>query len=403
LADFVLAGGRVVDPAQGIDAPMDVVVRDGRIAAVVAAGSPEAMAPGLWREDVREAFVTPGLVDLHGHWYEGSAWGIDPLINLKSGVTTPCDAGSSGYETFPEFRKRTIDLSPVKLLAFLHIGSLGCITMNAGEIEDFRFVRVADTVETIQRNRDVIVGIKARLGTQPAGQNIYRALDATLEAATATGLPAIFHVSGGADLRRVLPKLRAGDMITHTFIADDGGLIFGGGSEILAEVWAARERGVIFDVGHGCGSFSWSMYRRATEQGFRLDTISTDLHRLCVEGPVFDMLTTMSKFLHAGMAIPEIVAASTSRPAKAVRREDFIGSLAPGRRADVAVFRIEDGTFDYVDAFGQAERASKRLAPVLTVNGGEIVRPDEVSIPLRPYTDADRAMECGAPLMSAAG
>ena len=174
-------------------------------------------------------------------------------------------------------------------------------------------------------------------------------------------------------------------------------------TDILPEVGDAQKRGVTFDVGHGCGSFSWSMYHRATDQGFRLNTISTDLHRLCVEGPVFDMLTTMSKFLHGGMTIANIVAASTSTPARAIRRQDSIGSLAAGRRADIAVFRIEEGSYNYIDAFGHAERASRRFAPVLTVNGGEVIRPDDVAIRLRPYTGADREVECGAPLMSAAG
>jgi dihydroorotase len=400
MSEFVLTGGHVVDPAQGIDRPMDVVVRDGRIGAVVEPGV--AVPSGAWREDVAGAIVTPGFVDLHGHWYEGSAWGIDPVINLRSGVTTPCDAGSSGYVTFPLFRK-IIDAGTVRVLVFLHIGSLGAISMNAGELEDFRYVRVSDTVETINRNRDLIVGIKARLGSDPCGPNIMAALDAALEAATATDLPVMVHVSGGADLRQILPRLRPGDMVTHTFIADDEGLIFGGGDRILPEVWDAQRRGVVFDVGHGCGSFDWSMYHRAEQQGFRLDTISTDLHRLSVEGPVFDMLTTMSKFLHAGMSIPDIVAASTSAPARAIRRQNSIGSLEAGRRADVAVFRIEKGAYDYIDAFGHAERASRRFVPVLTVNGGDIVRPADVAIPLRPYTDADREIGCGAPLMTAAG
>ncbi len=398
MADFVLSGGHVVDPSLGIDARRDVVVRDGRIAGVV---EPGAGPSDLRREDVSGAFVTPGLVDLHGHWFEGSAWGIDPTINLRSGVTTPCDAGSTGYVTFGLFR-RIIEAGPSRVLVFLHIGSLGAISMNAGELEDFRYVRVSDTVETIERNRDLIVGIKARLGTDPCGDNIDAARDAALEAAEATGLPVIFHISGGADLRDILPRMRPGDIVTHTFIADDGGLIFGGGPTILPEVRDAQARGVIFDVGHGCGSFSWSMYHRSVEQGFRLDTISTDLHRLCVEGPVFDMLTTMSKFLHGGMTVPEIVAASTSVPARAIRRADTIGSLAEGRRADIAVFGLEDGSFDYIDAFGQKETASRHFAPVLTVNGGDIVRPDDIEIRLRPYTGADREVECGAPLMSAA-
>jgi dihydroorotase len=397
--DLVLTGGRVVDPAQAIDGPRDVVVRDGRIAELTEPGR----APSdLRREDVSGAIVTPGFVDLHGHWYEGSAWGIDPAINLASGVTTPCDAGSSGYETFPLFR-RLIEAGPSRVLVFLHIGSLGAISMNAGELQDFRYVRVTDTVETINRNRDLIVGIKARLGTDPCGPNIMPALEAALDAATQTGLPVILHVSGGADLRAILPRLSPGDIITHTFIADDGGLIFGGGQTILPGVRDAQARGVVFDVGHGCGSFDWSIFHRATDQGFRLDTISTDLHRLCVEGPVFDMLTTMSKFLHGGMSIPDIVAASSSVPARAIRRQDEIGSLAVGRRADIAVFRLEDGSFDYVDAFGHTETATRRFAPVLTVNGGQLVRPGDVHIRLRAYTDADREVECGAPLMSVAG
>src|SRR4051812_665632 len=326
MSEFVLAGGRVVDPSQGIDELRDVVVRDGRIAGVVAPRAASPGGSGAEIVDVSGAIVTPGFVDLHGHWFEGSAWGIDPAVNLRSGVTSPCDAGSTGYVTFGLFR-RIIEAGPVRVLVFLHIGSLGAISMNAGELEDFRYVRVSDTVETIQRNRDLIVGIKARLGTDPCGDNIYRAMDAALEAAEQTDLPVIFHISTGADLRRILPRMRAGDIVTHTFIADDGGLIFGGGSEILPEVRDAQSRGVFFDVGHGCGSFDWSIYHRATEQGFRLDSISTDLHRLCVEGPVFDMLTTMSKFLHAGMSVADIVAASTSTPARAVRRSDSIGSL----------------------------------------------------------------------------
>jgi dihydroorotase len=398
VTEFVLRGGRVIDPATGIDGRLDVHVRDGLVEAVLPPGAPSAARS----EEVGDALVTPGFVDLHGHWNEASPWGIDPLINLRSGVTTPCDAGTSGYETFRAFRQR-LATSPVRVLAFLHIGSLGCASMNAGELEDFRYVRVPDTIETIERNRDLIVGVKARLGSQPCGDNIMPALEAALEATAATSTPLMIHVSGGADLRRILPRLRTGDIVTHTFIADDGGLIFGGGPTILPEVVAAKERGVIFDVGHGCGSFDWSIYGRATEQGFRLDTISTDLHRLCVEGPVFDMLTTMSKFLHAGMPIPEIVAASSWRPAMAIRRQDRIGSLQPGRRADIAVFRVQAGSYDYVDAFGHVERASRQFVPVLTVNGGEIVRPEEISIELRPYTVSDAEIGCGAPLMSAAG
>ena len=204
MGEFVLRGGRVVDPAQGLDGPSDVAVRDGRIVGLL---EPGAAAGGAAVDiDVTGTIVTPGLVDLHGHWYEGSPWGIDPLINLRSGVTTPCDAGTSGYENFPEFRRRSLDDAAVRVRVFLHIGSLGCASMLAGELEDLRYVRVPDTIEMIRRHPDVIVGVKARLGTQPCGPNIMAVLEAALQAAEGGGVPLMVHVSGGTDLRRVLPR-----------------------------------------------------------------------------------------------------------------------------------------------------------------------------------------------------
>jgi dihydroorotase len=399
MSAFVLRGGRVVDPAQGIDGPFDVVVADGKIRELLPPGG----ASQARSEDVAGAVVTPGLIDLHGHWWEGSPYGIDPWINARSGVTTTCDAGSSGYENFRAFRTLTIDRSRVRVLAFLHIGSLGLPSVLVGELEDFRYVRVLDTIDVIRNNPDVIVGVKARLGVDPAGENIMAALESALEAAAGGGVPLMVHVSTGADLRLIAPRLRAGDIMTHAFTGggDGKGLLFDRAGRVLPELREAKQRGVVLDVGHGCGSFAWPVYRRAIGEGFGADTISTDLHRLSIEGPVFDMLTTMSKFLHAGLSIPEIVAASTTKPAGAIRREDSLGSLEPGRRADVAVFRIEDGTFDYVDSFGQTERANSRFAPVLTVNGGEVVRPADVSIELRRYNPADNEVDCGAPLVGA--
>ena len=185
MSDFVLRGGRVVDPGNNVDGAFDVVLRDGRIAELLPAGAPSDARS----EDVSGAIVAPGLVDLHGHWYEGSPAGIDPLINLRSGVTSPCDAGTSGYENFPHFRRHTLEESPVRIKVFLHIGSLGCASNQVGELEDLRYISVPDTIETIEANRDVIVGIKVRLGTQPCGPNIMAALDAALGAATAAGVP----------------------------------------------------------------------------------------------------------------------------------------------------------------------------------------------------------------------
>lgn len=402
MTEFTLRGGHVIDPAQGIDAPRDVHVRDGRIAGVVPPGAAPRRSEDI---DVSGAVVTPGFIDLHGHWYEGAPWGVDPLVNLKSGVTTPVDAGTAGYENFAWFRRSTLEVSPVKVLAFIHIGSLGLPSMNVGELEEFRYVRVEDTVEVIERNRDVIVGVKARLGTNPCGPNVIAAADAALDAATRTGLPVMFHVSGGAELREIAPRMRGGDIMTHTFTAgDDGqGLLFDERGSILPELWAARERGVVFDIGHGCGSFAFPIVRRALEQGFEPTTISTDLHRLSITGPAFDMVTTMAKMLHLGWSLARVVEASATLPARAIRRQDELGSLRDGAVANIAVFRVEGQEIGLVDAFGTREAGRERLTPVVTVNRGEVVWPDDVSIRLREYTASDFEVDCGAPLMSEVG
>jgi dihydroorotase len=402
MADFTLRGGHVIDPAQGIDALRDVIIRDGRIGSVVRPGVAARHPTDI---DVSGAFVTPGLIDLHGHWYEGAPWGIDPVISLKSGVTTPVDAGTTGYENFGWFRRTTIETSAVGVLAFIHIGSLGLPSMNVGELEEFRYVRVGDTVEVIERHRDVIVGVKARLGTNPCGPNVLAAADAALDAAGRTGLPVMFHVSGGADLREIAPRMRAGDIMTHTFTAgDDGrGLLFDENGRIVPELWAARERGVVFDIGHGCGSFAFPIVRRAMDQGFEPTTISTDLHRLSIMGPAFDMVTTMAKLLHLGWPLSRVVEASAPVPARAIRREDELGSLREGTVADVAVFRVEEREIGLVDAFGTRESGRTRLTPVLTVSRGTVFRPETIEVRLRDYTAADYEVDCGAPLMSEGG
>jgi dihydroorotase len=198
--------------------------------------------------------------------------------------------------------------------------------------------------------------------------------------------------------------MRGGDIVTHTFTAaDDGnGLLFDDAGRVLPEVFDARERGVVFDIGHGCGSFAWPIVRRAMDQGFEPTTISTDLHRLCITGPAFDMATTMAKMLHMGWSATRAIEATTALPARALRREEDLGSLGLGRVANVGVFRLEERAIPLTDAFGTTEQGALRLTPVLAVNRGAIVRPDEIQIRLRDYTAADYEVDCGAPLMSEA-
>jgi dihydroorotase len=391
----ILRGGRALDPANGLDGDRDVVIADGRIAALAAPGS-IAPAPGDIVEDVTGLLVLPGLIDLHGHWFEGSPYGIDPVINLAGGVTTALDAGTAGFSNFSVFRRLAIDPAPVRVLAFLHIAAAGLVSTVAGELEDIRYARPVETAAVADANRDVILGVKVRIGEGACGANGSAALSAALDAAERAGLPLMSHIADGADVREVLMRLRPGDIVTHALTASGPG-IRGEDGRLLPEVHEARRRGVRFDVGHGCGSFSWATARAALDEGVAPDAISTDLHRYSVERPVVDLPLTMSKLLHLGMSLPDVVAAVTSRPAAAIRRPD-LGALRVGGIADVTVLRIDDAPLELSDSQGARERVEQVLRPVLTIVGGTVHRTAGVEIPLRPYLDADHEVDCSVPI-----
>jgi dihydroorotase len=387
----ILRGGRVLDPANGVDGPFDVVVEDGRIAAL----SPPGFATGEV-EDVTGALVAPGLVDLHGHWFEGSPYGIDPVVNLAGGVTTAVDAGTAGFSTFGVFRRLAIDGAPVRVLAFLHVAAAGLVSTLVGELEDLRYARPRETAAIADANRDVVVGIKVRIGSGATGGHGAAALSAALDAAERAGLPLMAHIAEGADVVDVLHRLRPGDIVTHALTASGDGILSPGGG-LLPEVHDARRRGVLLDVGHGCGSFSWATARGALADGVAPDTISTDLHRYSVERPVVDLPLTMSKFLHLGMPLADVVRAVTARPAGAIRRDD-LGTLTPGAPADITVLRLDDRPTELSDSQGVRETVDRVLRPVLTIVGGRIHRAADVPVALRPYLDADREVDCAVPI-----
>jgi len=292
---LLITGGRVIDPAQGIDRRLDVVVRDGRIAELrdpeaasappptaaptptAAAGPTAAAAPDATTIDATGALVVPGLIDLHGHFYEGSPFGIDARVNLRGGVTTAVDAGSAGYANFGEFRRYGIAAAPVRLLAFLHIAAAGLPTTVIGELEDIRHARPAETEAVVRANRDVIVGVKVRTGTGGSGGNTDAALAAALRAAEGAGVRVMAHISVGSEVGSIVSRLRPGDIVTHCFTGGGSALFDSSTGRLLPEVLEGRRRGVRFDVGHGCGSFSWAVARRALEQDFPPDTAGTSL------------------------------------------------------------------------------------------------------------------------------
>ena len=391
----ILRGGRVLDPANAIDALRDVVIDDGRIAAVA---EPGALQPGADDavEDVTGLLVTPGLIDLHGHWFEGSPYGIDPAINLAGGVTTGIDAGTAGFSNFGVFRRLAIDPAPVRVLAFLHVAAAGLVSTLVGELQDIRYARPRETASVATEHADVVHGVKVRIGEEACGTNGSAALSAALEAAELAGLPLMSHIAHGADVREVLTRLRPGDIVTHALTASGPG-IRGDDGRLLPEAHEARRRGVLFDVGHGCGSFSWATARAALDEGVAPDAISTDLHRYSIERPVVDLPLTMSKFLHLGMSLADVVRATTVTPARAVRRPD-LGTLSVGAVADVTVLRIDDTPVELSCSQGYRERVGRVLRPALTIVGGTVHRAAEVPIPLRPYLEADHEVDCAVPI-----
>jgi len=418
MTDLAVTGGRVLDPGQGTDAIGGITVA-GRHIVTVDAGGPTGGAghaagqagsgagparriapdagPGSARQTVDAAglIVTPGLVDLHTHLYEGvSHYGIDPdTYCLRRGVTTAVDAGSSGAQTFPGLRRYVIERSQTRILAFLHIAVQGMITNIVGELEDLRWASVSQAVERARQEAGLIIGIKVRLGYQMVGHDPHPALRLGREAADALGLPLMVHV---IDMRPpvswLLPYLGRGDVVTHCFHGNEGGILDARG-RLFPDVLQARERGVLFDVGHGAGSFDYRVARAAIAQGFPPDTISSDLHAHNVAGPAYDQATTLSKLLHVGMELPEVVRATTAAPARAVRRQDSIGALLPGREADLSVFELRSGHWALPDAAGTTEVVERILVPRMVIRAGQILHlnADPAGTPVAPGGGTGRA------------
>jgi len=371
-AGLDLVGGRVLDPAGGVDAAATVSIDGTAISAVRPAEATSARDRDRQRIDVSGMLVTPGLVDLHTHLYPGvSHYGIDPDAScLSRGVTTAVDAGSAGAQTFPGLRRYVIERSATRVLAFLNIAVEGMISSLVGELEDIRWASPEQAIARAREHADLVTGIKVRLGYQMAGDDSAPALRLAREAADALGLPLMVHV---IDMRPglawLLPRLRRGDIVTHCFHGNEGGILDAAGRVIPAAA-AARERGVLFDVGHGVGSFAYRVARNAIAQGFPPDTISSDLHAHNIDGPAFDLATTLSKMLHVGMGLGEVIAAATATPARATGRADRLGALSAGRDADVSVFELRAGHWALPDAAGETEVLERLLMPAMVVRGG---------------------------------
>jgi dihydroorotase len=361
--DLLLRGGRVIDPSQKLDAVTDVAFSQGKVARI---------GPGLNADantDVRDAsgaFVTPGLIDLHTHVYWGGmSLGIDAEdFCRRSGVTTAVDAGSAGPGNFAGFRKHVIERSAVRILAYLHVSFAGIYAFSprvmVGESEDMRLMAPIDAAEVASADRDIIVGIKVRVGAHASGRSGTAPLDIALQVAEEVGVPLMAHIDHPPpSYEEVIARLRPGDILTHAFRPFPNSPATAQGT-VKQAVTEARRRGVLFDIGHGKASFAFKTARAMLANGFLPDTISSDVHALCIDGPAFDQVTTMSKLLCLGMPLAGVIAASTVNAAFALKRPE-LGSLRPGSVGDATVLSVKDGCFDYVDVVGEHLIGDRRI------------------------------------------
>jgi dihydroorotase len=361
--DLILKGGHVVDPSQKLNGVADVGFSGGKVAAV---GKSLKGGPKTETRDVSGKIVSPGLIDLHTHVYwGGTSLGIDAEEFCRtSGVTTAVDTGSAGPGNFMGFRKHVIEKSQVRILAYLHVSFAGIYafspTIMVGESREMQMLAPADCVAVAEKNRDVLVGIKIRVGLHASGTNGWDALKMALEVADEVGMPLMCHIDHPPpSYEDVVNLLRPGDILTHAFRPFPNTPCNSQG-KVKAEVLAARQRGVIFDIGHGKGSFAFKTARAMLANSFPPDVISSDVHTLCIEGPAFDQVTTMSKFLCLGMSLYDVIAASTVNAAMAMKRPE-LGSLKPGSVGDATILSVRDGAFDYHDVTGEKLVGKQRI------------------------------------------
>jgi len=371
--DLLIRGGHIIDPSQSLTTEVDLAIRQGKVARL-AKGIPESEASQVL--DARKMIVTPGLVDVHVHVYDGVAplaIPADPNCIAK-GATTVVDAGSAGANTFPGFRQYVIRTVETRVYALLNISVIGQSTYSNvnpfGELLDIRYANPKLTIRVIEQNRDVILGVKVRLSRNIAGDNDLKALAFAREAADAVGLPLMAHIGDThSPLPKILTLLKSGDLITHSYHGHAGGILDERG-RVLAEVRKAVDSGILLDVGHGAGSFSFRVAEKTFPQGVLPATISSDVHQGNVNGPVYDLATTLSKFLHLGLSLEEVIRRATANPAKALAFASGTGSLKVGSTADVAVFELREAPWQMVDSLGDQRPGKWRLRPVATLKAG---------------------------------
>ncbi len=366
--DLVLKGGRVIDPANNVDGMLDVAVAGGKIARV-AADIPASEARKTI--DAKGLIVAPGLIDLHAHVYGYSGSILPDDSALYAGTTTIVDAGGAGWMTFDDFKKTIIDRVQTRVFSLINIVGHGMVNKWESNTDDMDPVK---TAAKMAEYPDLIVGIK----TAHFGGKGWTAIDRAIEAGNLSKKlvmidDKIFTNTGRNTREKVLEKMRPGDMHTHIFNDRQIEVVDRMTGKVQPWIWEARKRGVLFDLGHGGGSFMWPVAHSATKDGFFPDTISTDLHDSSIMGPKSDMVNCMTKMMALGMPLEEAIMRSTVTPAKAIHKFPEIGTLGVGKEADIAAFKTEEGVFALMDAWKKKKTVTQRLQNVLTVRAGKLV------------------------------
>lgn len=374
LYDLLLKGGEVIDPGWPFHQKADVAISKGKIAAV----APDILTTEATQVlGVSGKLVCPGLIDLHAHVFI-NAHDMGPETDRRcaaSGVTTLVDAGSSGSATFPGLRQYVAERTQVRLRCFVHLSALGLIHLQVGELMNLAYADPEGCARTICENRDLAVGVKLRFshnvvpeaaGTEP--------LRLARQAADMADVPLMVHITDAPlPVPRILSFLKPGDIVTHCLHRYPHGIMGPEKKAVLKEVWEAQRAGVVFDCAHGRMHFTFPFTRQVLAEGFLPDTIATDLTLpSATRGPVFDLPTTMSKFLNLGVGLDEVVRRVTTNPARVIGEEGRLGTLRPGAVADVAVFSLERGQFNFIDTDQNHMTGEQKLVAQLTLKAGRI-------------------------------
>jgi dihydroorotase len=372
--DLLLTGGQVLDPSAGIKGLMDVAIAGGKIVAV---------GPNLPQKEARRTLsakgrlVTPGLVDVHAHVFVNAhdMGGHTDQFCRASGVTTLCDAGSTGSANFAGLRHILDTAVHTRVRAFVNLSAIGITgTSRGGELSHFPYADPEGCARTINENPDLAIGVKLRYGPNLVWEYTTEPVKLARKTAAMCGVPLMIHITDSPiPLPEILAEMAPGDIITHCYHGRAHGIMGQEKQFVLKEVVEAQRHGIIFDCAHGRNHFSFRMIEKALDQGFLPDTISTDLtFTSATYGPVWDLLTTMSKLLHFGMSLDDIVARATAAPAKILGYEGTVGTLKPGANADIAVLELRDGNFELTDSEGSTITAKRRLIAQMTLRDGRV-------------------------------